>query len=191
MRFSAPRHRAVILWATPAVFLCAVATEVGASDIIDDKVHRLWKAGAIPPLNDSAGQARAGKLCFPNGKLHISDFVRSQQAFRQLVDDENQERSGSAASNPQTSDQTEISLTSVKASLCAKNWGAFGMGDRRSLSGKVTFNFTLATPAPNDAPRIVPRQIELRADSNQGRSTEDFLSQAIRILIESEHSTRQ
>lgn len=191
MRFPAPRHRAVFLWAVPAVFLCTVAAEVSANDITEEKIHSQWKAGAIPALNESAGQARAGKLCFPNGKLHISDFVRSQQAFRQLLDDEIQERSGSAASNPQTSDQTEISLASVKASLCAKNWGAFGMGDRKSLSGKVAFNFTLTTPAPNEAPRIVPRQIELHADSNEGRSTEDFLSEAIRILIEGELLTRQ
>lgn len=181
----------VFLWTAPAFFLCTVAAEVSANDSTEEKIHRQWKAGTIPPLNESAGQARAGKLCFPNGKLHISDFIRSQQAFRQLVDDENQERSGSAGSNPQTSDQTEISLASAKASLCAKNWGAFGMGNRRSLSGKVTFNFTLTTPTPNDAPRIVPRQIELHADSNEGRSTEGFLAEAIRILTESEHSTRE
>lgn len=191
MRFPAPRLRAVFLWTAPAFFLCTVAAEVSANGSMEEKIHRQWKAGTIPPLNESAGQARAGKLCFPNGKLHVSDFVRSQQAFRQLVDDKNQEDSRSASSNTDSSVQTEISLTFVKASLCAKNWGAFGMGDRRRLSGKVAFNFTLTTTASNEPSLPTHRQIELHTDGNEGRSTEDYLDNAISILIESDHSTRQ
>ena len=93
------------------------------------------------PLSNGAGIVSGGLACFPSGRLHISDFVRSEGEFRELVNEAFQADQNSPRGSIIDRTQVSISLKAVNAKLCARGYGVFGMGDRRSLSGNSKFVF--------------------------------------------------
>lgn len=94
-------------------------------------------------LNNSVGVVSAGSVCFPAGKLVGSDFVDGKREFSDLLhvalaDLESTKRSRLPGT---LKSKFMVNLTGIKTKLCARSYGIWGMGDRKSLSGDAQFTF--------------------------------------------------
>lgn len=96
------------------------------------------------PLTSKVGPLKAGQLCLPKGSVKGTDFISDQGQFallvRQLLDAPNAMRSTSLGDG--AAPRIDLHFTALAVKLCAKSWGAFGLGDTKSLSGKTEFTFS-------------------------------------------------
>lgn len=89
--------------------------------------------------SEKVGTQSAGWACLPSGTLHARDFASDDDLVGWLEAADN----GRAGDKPLTDMYSELHVTlqSIKAKLCAKSYGMFGLGDKRSLSGTAEFGF--------------------------------------------------
>lgn len=142
------------------------------------------------PFDERAGSMKAGKLCLPSGVLRVSDFVASDRAFWSITEQ-------AIHGNPNASDflkqsSIDLKLAAIDASLCAKNYGMFGLGDRRSFSGRATFKFTWRTAGVVSSAWNATT-VDLKFGGKNSRRLEDLLPEAVNAVIEdvaaSQHSS--
>jgi hypothetical protein len=129
------------------------------------------------------GPLRAGKLCLPNGKVRVRDFISGQSAFGSMVteamDDLDSARKArlSALKTP-----VSVHLVGIKAKLCARDWGAFGYGDRRSLAGEAAFTFELGT-AQQGSPVVTKHEVALKLKGAEALPPSEILQAALNQLL--------
>ena len=137
------------------------------------------------PASAVVGSRRAGNLCFPNGSLRVSDFVRSTTEFDEMAQSAFSRRSSFQAGRALLNHGAiVITLKSMGARMCAKGYGLWGTGDRQSLSGNVSFQFGWSYTPTSSTPRTGSRTIEIKLSGKEARSTETILPQALEILAE-------
>ncbi len=135
------------------------------------------------PIASTVGPLRAGKLCLPNGKVRVRDFVSGQSAFGVMVteamDDLDSDRRTrlSALKTP-----LSVHLVGIKAKLCARDWGAFGFGDRRALAGEAAFTFELGVTRQGAAP-ATRHEIPLKLKGADALPPPDILHLALVQLL--------
>ncbi len=135
------------------------------------------------PFATAVGPLRAGKLCLPNGKVRVRDFVASQSAFAAMVTDAADSRPADRNARPSTkSPPVAVRLVGITAKLCAKDWGAFSFGDRRSLSGDAAFTFEVGSGGVG-ADSAVTHQIVLKLKGSQALPPADILNAALIQLL--------
>ena len=132
-----------------------------------------------------AGVAKAGTLCLPSGRLHVSDFVagdgdltdRAQQALSTVRNERG------LLAQPPSGRMLKIYLEGIDASLCARKYGMFGLGERRAMSGSMDFHFTWSVSRTGTV-AVAPRAetIHLDVRKNEARAVEQFLSDALVAL---------
>lgn len=131
-----------------------------------------------PALSDGAGILKAGLLCIPKGRARVADFVPSEAAYRRIFEDaayDKGEASSLAANWP--------TLTRIDANLCAKGFGVFGMGDKRSMSGRVSFTFQFSEGAGQvRAPSM--KTVLVDRTAREAIPTEQYLPLAIKSLVD-------
>ncbi|MGB3929099.1 MAG: hypothetical protein WBL20_09055 [Sphingobium sp.] len=127
------------------------------------------------PLEDVVGPVRAGKLCLPNGKLTGSDFVTSPRDLQLLIE----EVLAAKQSDERVKPVSEVRLTALQVKLCARSWGAFGIGRRPNLAGESRFSFELVGPDGTTTP--VPVIITL--DGKSAMTPDRIAHEAIRRLL--------
>lgn len=75
-----------------------------------------------------------------------------------------------------------IDLKSIDAKLCAKGYGMFGTGDRRSMSGEVRFAFDWTlTPATGNL-RTGRMLVTVKLKKSEGQPVEAVLPLALGML---------
>jgi hypothetical protein len=135
------------------------------------------------PFSMAVGSLRAGKLCLPHGKMRVRDFVSGQSAFgvmlSQAVAGLNTERQ-TRLSN--LSPPVSVHLVGISAKLCAKDWGAFGLGDRNSLAGDAAFTFEFSMYR-NVARATVQHQVALKLKANDALPPAEILNNALTKLL--------
>jgi hypothetical protein len=135
------------------------------------------------PLAAAVGPLRAGKLCLPNGKVRVRDFVSSQSAFAAMVTDAlaalaADRKARLSALGPPVS----VHLVGISAKLCAKEWGAFAFGDRKSLSGDAAFAFEWGA-ARLGAVSLTRHQVVLKLKGGQALPPPEILNAAVTQLL--------
>ena len=135
-----------------------------------------------PAPGDHAGQRRAGLLCMPNGSLHVRDFVATEADLRVIVDQALKGQQPLAAALVANGTTLTISLTAIRAKLCARAWGAFGQGDHTALSGsiQVTFDWSVVTTAQT---RHAAADIALDVAHDDAAVTAQILRRTVDRLI--------
>lgn len=129
-----------------------------------------------------AGTAKAGMLCLPSGGFRVADFVASDVEFANQAREaflSNGARATTAA-QPEA-DGLRIRLDRIEASLCARKYGAFGLGDKRSLSGQVEFEFSWTVTGDLIARHEIVR---LAVPKTKGKPAEAFLQDALAVFAE-------
>lgn len=136
------------------------------------------------PFSDGAGILSGGLVCIPSGRLHVSDFVRSEAEFRSLVDEALQ--ADQNLSQGVTLDRPRISITlkAVNAKLCARGYGVWGMGDRRSLSGKSKFLFDWTYQVSTEVTLTGTNEISVDLKKADAQPVGSILPIALRLLTE-------
>lgn len=86
----------------------------------------------------TVGIRSTGLVCIPTSRLVLEDFVPDQEAFKERVAKELSLMNSADAVHTTIK---SIRLVKIEAKLCAKRYGVFGTGDKRSLSGKAVFTF--------------------------------------------------
>lgn len=83
------------------------------------------------------------------------------------------------ASAGQPPPRYRLELTAIDASLCARRYGAFGLGNRSLLSGRAEFRFEWAGLGD-----LVARTEIVRVDvpKDKGRPPEDILAEGLSML---------
>lgn len=77
-----------------------------------------------------------------------------------------------------------VSLKAINAKMCAKNFGVFGLGDRRSHSGRATFLFEISSQDVGGQTVRVDRTIELQIDKSAPQPIIALLPIALEKLFE-------
>jgi hypothetical protein len=131
-----------------------------------------------------AGIAKAGMLCLPSGRLHVSDFVEDPDDFvsqaRAAFSPVSTELRPGRAVPART---LRVSLEGVAASLCARKFGVFGRGDRQSMSGSADFHFTWSIAGPGSAVVATRAEIvHLDIRKEEAKPTGRLLAQALVVL---------
>ncbi|MFM9934950.1 MAG: hypothetical protein ACKVOL_01990, partial [Novosphingobium sp.] len=134
-------------------------------------------------LGDHAGQRRAGLLCMPNGGMKVRDFVSSNFAFKSIVDQALQDMKPKAAVLVADGTTLTISLKGIKAKLCARSWGAFGKGDRVSLTGTATVTFDWSVVRPSREHHATA-EVTLDVAHADAAAPEEILRQTVNRLLE-------
>jgi hypothetical protein len=176
----APLQRRILLLLAGALLSCpALALESTAPA----NLPGAGPGGVDIPFASTVGPLRAGKLCFPNGKLRVRDFVSGQSAFGVMVTEavdglESNRKARLLASKTPVS----IHLTEIKAKLCARDWGAFGYGDRRSLAGEAAFTFELGT-VRQGSPVVTKHEVALKLKGAEALPPPEILQAALVQLL--------
>lgn len=131
----------------------------------------------------AVGRMSAGKLCLPSGVVRVSDIVANQRELKLVAQAAADEViTELPATAPRTSLRVAISIEGIDAKFCQRKYGAFGMGDRRSLTGHANFEFAWRTLDTPGAPWIY-QSVEVRPAKGETRTIEQFLPEALRLLI--------
>lgn len=159
----------------------SLTTHASAEDSTADVQPSELSAKLAIPLSASSGVLSAGTLCLPKGKSHVSDFVTSEVEFRRFAADAYLEVVQGAAGD--SAKNLEVKLTGIEAKLCAKGYGMFGLGDRRSHSGKANFTFE-TTLLRSDGNLLTSRKlILLKIDGKNPQPLSALLPQALKDLF--------
>lgn len=130
------------------------------------------------PLADVVGPVRAGLLCLPRGKARGSDFLRSPEDLRLLL---HQAASQVPAPGGMPAN-LQIGFRALRVKLCARSWGAFGIGHSDALSGDAEFVFDWSVGASSPSARQVAR-IRIEIGKDQAMSPDAILRTALDRLI--------
>ena len=133
------------------------------------------------PFDARAGSMKAGKLCFPSGVLRVFDFVSSDRELREIT--EQAVRANLSASEGSNLPNLELKLTAIDASLCAKNYGMFGLGDRRSFSGRTTIKF-MWRMAGTGSGAWNTKVVALKFGGKNPRRLEDLVPEAVNAVVQ-------
>lgn len=179
------RQTAPLRQRTLFLLLCALMSNPAlALDTTAPESLKVIGASAVDvPFTDIAGPLRAGKLCFPNGKVRVRDFVSGQRAFgvmvTEAVDGLNSDHKArlSALKSP-----VSVHLVGITAKLCAKNWGGLGFGDKRSLAGEAAFAFEVGM-VRNDATVLTKHQVTLKLKGAEALPPPEILHSALVQLL--------
>lgn len=134
--------------------------------------------------NAVAGTMKAGTLCLPSGRLHVSDFIAGDDEFKSQV------QRALAAANSELLIERHLSggtlkiyLEGVEASLCARKYGMFGMGDRQSMSGGADFHFAWSVGRTGPVAVVTRAEtIHLDVRKNEAKPAALFLADALAVL---------
>lgn len=130
-------------------------------------------------LDERVGRLSAGTLCLPNGLLHLRDFVEGDSDFATIASQSlwgfEQARVNRRGEVPSIS----IDLKSTTAKLCAKAWGAFGMGNTKSLSGDVSFVFDWSSTSSSGLRRSGSSTIAFRVPVKQALVPKMIFQEAV------------
>lgn len=140
------------------------------------------------PFDARAGLMKAGKLCLPSGVLRVSDFVSSDRELRAITEQAIRENPNASKYSEQSN--VEIKLTAIDASLCAKSYGMFGLGDRRSLSGRTTFKFLWRTAGAASG-AWNEKTVDLKFDGKNPRRLEDLVPEAVNAVVQDAAASQQ
>ena len=144
---------------------------------------RIDEARIVPDTTSTVGRMSAGKLCLPSGVVRLSDFVANQRELKLVAQAAADEViSESPITGARSSLRVAISIEAIDAKFCQRKYGAFGMGDRRSLTGHANFQFAWRTLDAPAAPWIY-QTVEVRPAKGEARTLEQFLPEALRLLI--------
>ena len=88
---------------------------------------------------ETVGMVSAGMLCLPKGILRVRDFVWDDEDLTSVLREALAElhtgqRQDGLSWSPRA---ISVTLTGIRAKLCARKWGVFGTGDTKSLAGEV------------------------------------------------------
>lgn len=133
------------------------------------------KAAIGFPLEDIVGPVRAGKLCLPNGKLKGSDFLTSPRDLQLLIEEVLAARPTDERVRP----VSEVRLTALQVKLCARSWGAFGIGRRPNLAGESRFSFELVGPDGT----MTPVPVTITLDGKSAMTPGQIVQEAVRRLL--------
>ncbi len=75
-----------------------------------------------------------------------------------------------------------VILTAVDANLCARGYGAFGMGDRRSLSGRASFTFRLQWQDGQQRPPTL-RTVSIERSKKEAIPADQYLALAMQEVV--------
>lgn len=134
-------------------------------------------------LADRAGPRRAGALCFPHGAFKVRNFAANDAAFRTIVERALRNRKAALPALVANGTTLTISLKAIKANLCARGWGAFGQGDRVSLSGNAAVTFDWAFDAMPLARRATT-EVVVEASHEEGATPEEILRRAVNLVLD-------
>lgn len=130
----------------------------------------------------TAGTAKAGMLCMPNGRFRVADFVVSDSEFSARAREALLPRADAAKREKSAAiERLRITLDRIDASLCARKYGAFGLGDRRSLSGQIEFEFSWSVTGGATARHEIVR---LEVPKNRAKAAEALLPDALAVLAD-------
>ncbi len=138
--------------------------------------------GIVIGLASHAGARRAGLLCMPNGSLRVRDFVSGESEFQGVVRDALAAAQPAAAALVSDGTTLTIRLMAIDAKLCARAWGAFGRGDRVSLSGKAAFTFDWAV-ADKVGSRGDTSQVSFEVARTEAATADQILRSAVDRLL--------
>jgi hypothetical protein len=184
MRFgdceTAPLQRGVLL-----LLVCGLLphTALALDSTAPESLNPFGASAVDIPIASTVGPLRAGKLCLPNGKVRVRDFVSGQSAFGVMVKEaldglDSDRRTHLSALNAPVS----VHLVGIKAKLCARDWGAFGFGDRRALAGEAAFTFELGTTHQGAAP-ATRHEVSLKLKGADALPPPDILHLALVQLL--------
>lgn len=171
------RHR--YWWATGAISALVLGATVAASQ----PVPAIVLEAAVVNAHANAGIMKAGTLCLPSGRLHVSDFIAGND-FKSQVQQALALPNGELRTEPpQSSRMLKIDLEGVEASLCARKYGMFGLGDRQSMSGAADFHFAWSAGRTGSAAVVTRSEtIHLEVRKNEAKPAVQFLSDALNVL---------
>lgn len=132
----------------------------------------------VVPRGSIVGTRAAGLLCLPSGRLVLEDFVPDQDAFKEQVDRE------IALKRPLFTQPFAISsvvLVRIESKLCAKDYGVFGTGNKRTLYGSAKFSFE-HTAVRNGSLQKGLSVIEVVTQSKDGLTLPEITSRAIKLV---------
>ncbi|NML95386.1 hypothetical protein [Novosphingobium olei] len=131
------------------------------------------------PRSAKAGARAAGMLCLPNGAVRVVDLVGRDQALEATVRAA-LARAGEARLRGRG--EIEIHLTDVSVKLCARNWGAFGMGgDHGALSGEARYAFRWRRGGAGPA---MPVEIAFGIDRHAPMTAGEITGRALDLLFD-------
>ena len=161
--------------------LCSLSAERSLAQSSEGVV--VATANIVAPPSASAGTAMAGLLCLPSGRLRIAHFVAGEGDLLSQA-----QAAFAAADRPslggggQAPAKLSISLEGVEASLCARKYGTFGLGDRRSLSGRAEFRFSWSAIRAGENAPARTELVRLEVPKAQARPIEALLADALAVL---------
>ncbi|WP_225207831.1 hypothetical protein [Novosphingobium huizhouense] len=131
------------------------------------------------PRTQRAGARAAGMLCLPNGVVRVVDLVGGDAALEATV------RAALARAGEtrlRGGGDIEIHLTEVSVKLCARKWGAFGIGgDHGALSGEANYAFRW-TRTGDAEPRSA--RIALSIDRHAPMTAGEITGRALDLLFD-------
>lgn len=178
-------YAALLLATSPASSI--QQTTVATGDDASQSTATPVTGSLVAPVTDAAGVVSAGLACFPSGRLRIADFVRSESAFRDAVRDAFSGDPNAPRLNGKAT--ISVALKSIDARLCARGYGVFGMGDRRSMSGESKFAFDW-TYQPNEGDlKMGSTQVIIKLKKSEAQPVDAILMLALARLKQQMLST--
>ncbi len=146
-------------------------------------VVRVEEVRIVPDAGSSVGRMSAGKLCLPSGAVRLFDIVANQRQLMLIAQAAVDEITmASPATGPRIFVRVAISIEEIDVKFCQRKYGAFGMGDRRSLSGRAKFGFAWKQLDNPGTPWIY-HSVDVRPANGETRTIEQFLPEALRLLV--------
>jgi hypothetical protein len=137
------------------------------------------------PFDKKVGSVRAGTLCFPKSSIRVSQFVESSRDFRRAIQEHlNVASDVEASRRPASGPMLSFSLTDIEAKLCAKDWGVFGSGDTKALSGHVVFHFGWAMRDGAESNPETVEIVDVAVSPAEAVPPKLIFDQAVGILID-------
>ncbi len=135
--------------------------------------------------SEKVGGVSAGWACLPSGRLHARDFVDDDADMADIINSlmtEKAENRRMEAVEASAYSSLRIDLVQIKAKLCAKSYGVFGLGDKKSMSGKsqFTFNWEIVDGMYHAGNTT----IEVISDNNSPMTTRQIFRQSIKLLLD-------
>lgn len=137
-------------------------------------------------LKNSVGIVGAGLACLPAAKLVGSDFVDDKGEFADLLRSAlaNLEVAKRSKLPGALNSRLQIGLTGMKTKLCARSYGIWGMGDRKSLSGNAQFTFEWKVRLESGNIQSGMRIVNLQLKKNEAMQPKPIFRMAIEQFVD-------
>lgn len=135
-------------------------------------------------LQQRVGTSKAGTMCLPAGVHRGADFLTDKSEFLEAIKANLSDKRAALGEVKVVNQNESVNIFSVKlmqisSSLCARRWGALGLGDRSSFSGRAKFVFAWQARYHSGSERQGEVEINLNIDKSQATSTYRIFRRAV------------